>query len=371
MKSNPNNSVGTIVGVMVYASTGVLQPMIIDYLRMNNALGRKALLLPTLCNVIGMACCGILVNSSVRNKFLMELRSSRSLRRSVLITAAIDLCSGMLLTLGLLLTGGAVFVVLYNSCPAWTALISRVMLGTKMDGLGIMGVVLVCFGLVASVLGIHSKEGDDVDEIEDQDENSSKTVMLGSIVILIGSLLHSLMFVLSDMFLRSPRPVQSGDGKGGVDSEINLRHDNPVPGALWSCVLGLIESVFMLFWVTFVSFTFGFQENGADGEASVGVVDVKAIIPGLIFLVIVDAFHAAAFFALLQEIGAVGSALLKGVQTVLVVGLSALLFCPYEVSQCPTKDKIVSTLLVLLGVLCYSFRGKVSAKNNRSKEKEK
>ena len=71
-------------------------------------------------------------------------------------------------------------------------------------------------------------------------------------------------------------------------------------------------------------------------------------------MLMVDAFHSAAFFLMLKQIGAVGSALLKGVQSVAVVILSAIFFCPYEETQCLTTFKALSVVLVLSGSFLYA-----------------
>merc|ERR1712097_61337 len=72
-------------------------------------------------------------------------------------------------------------------------------------------------------------------------------------------------------------------------------------------------------------------------------------------LVLVNAVHALAFFTMLSDIGAVGSALMKGVQAVSVFTLSATFFCNYESSQCFSPLKATSMGVVLVGTSCYSI----------------
>ena len=201
-------------GLAVYIITGVLQPIIIDYLRISNLLGHKSLLLPTLANSIGMALCGLLASNSTWETFRSNLKRSQKLKKMVFLTALVDLISGMCLTFGLLLTGGAIFVILYNSCPAWTAILSRFLLGKKLTVLQVGGVILVCIGLVTNVFGsqlqMTSSNGKDtqgknalVGVATEEEKNASYLIIVRSVIVLFGSLLHSLMFVLSDMSMSS------------------------------------------------------------------------------------------------------------------------------------------------------------------------
>ena len=63
-----------MIGFVIYVSTGVLQTMLVDTLRLHNLLGRKWLLLPTLANTSGMALCGLLLNQNQRRelKFMLN-----------------------------------------------------------------------------------------------------------------------------------------------------------------------------------------------------------------------------------------------------------------------------------------------------------
>lgn len=220
-----------------YVFTGTIQPILVDYLRMHNAVGRKLLLVPTLCNVLGMAACGVLASASEWSNAHDILRHDRRIRRLLLKGVAVDLISGLLLMAGLMCSGSSVFTVLYNSVPAWTALISRVFLGRRLSTGRLAGVLIVCFGLGLNVLGTQ------------QHANaagfSPLAALGGSAAILIGSLLHSAMFLLTE------RAVRSGNSFD--------RRAITIAPAIWSCLLGSIESIFMTGWVLVTSALIGFR----------------------------------------------------------------------------------------------------------------
>ena len=369
-----------IIGVILYISTGIAQPILIDTLRIHALLGHKYLLLPTLANTTGMALCGLLASTSNWNDFKHLLLTSSSssndkkhssivgknnnLKRWILMTALVDLISGMCLTFGILLTGGAIFVILYNSCPAWTALLSKFILGKNLSTIQILGIVLVCVGLVANVLGtkLTTQPNDAVNGRNDKnygdDENAYiGVIFFGSIIVLVGSLLHSLMFVLSDWTLNSSSsPCHENETSMAMNEKVPKFS---IPGEIWSCCLGTIEAIFMFFWVMIGILTTGFHHKGwspPQNELVNGLSfdgNIYYIIGGFGLLVLVDTIHAASFFTLLKNIGAVASALLKGLQMVIVIALSAIFFCSRESTQCLTTSKVLSALLVLSGVICY------------------
>jgi drug/metabolite transporter (DMT)-like permease len=296
----------------------------------------------------------------------------------VFLTALVDLISGMCLTFGLLLTGGAIFVILYNSCPAWTAILSRFLLGKKLTVLQVGGVILVCIGLVTNVFGsqlqMTSSNGKDtqgknalVGVATEEEKNASYLIIVGSFIVLFGSLLHSLMFVLSDMSLNSLHQydeVSASSCIGGMapvhldDDDKNKKdsHASSVTGEVWSCCLGSLETVFMTIWVTMGISMYGFNSNSdAKAAANEERVPWQKAAFGFCALVVIDAVHSGAFFTLLKNIGAVASALLKGVQMIVVVALSAVLYCPTERSQCLTWIKAISAVIVLSGVMGYGL----------------
>ena len=71
-----------------------------------------------------------------------------------------------------------------------------------------------------------------------------------------------------------------------------------------------------------------------------------------------NVIHNVAFFSLLGLLGAVGSAAMKGAQSVCVFAIGAAFFCGHEQLQCYTPTKAASMVVVAIGLLIYagSFR---------------
>lgn len=358
--------------------------MLIDYLRIHHLIGHKHLLLPTLCNVSGMAFCGLLVSKSQWDQIIhhRNILNDPRVKRMIVYTALVDLISGMCLTFGLLLTGGAIFVVLYNSCPVWTAILSRFILKRSLNRIQFVSVIMVCIGLMMNVLvnssnhtgGQEHEERLDQSLVHEKEHGFSPILIVGSTIVLVGSLLHSLMFVLSDMSMSLMHQHDSMESNLTSNRDINQKDKDGIPGEIWSCCLGMLEVGFILAWVTFGILISGFDDEYHrevrvdDGIKHKTFVDARIlkIILGLMTLTIISCLHAASFFKLLKNLGAVASALLKGVQAVVVVLLSAVLYCPFESSQCLTWSKFVSMMIVISGVFGYGLGSRKNLTNSKS-----
>jgi len=300
------------------------------------------------------------------------------------------LISGMCLTLGILTTGGSIFIVLYNSCPIWTTLLSRLFLNKfSLPWISLAGICLVTLGLILNNIFV-SQLTDQNEKEEAINEpvlpSSSSRRFNGSIIILVGSVLHSLMFVLSDITLRPPCSAHSDKDssvvsslprknrnqieKSGESRENAIYHEVIPSGFMWSFCLGSIEASVMLVWVLVNIVLYGFRDedyqsamtgtgynyDGNSSDDDILHIDIFRFLLGFVLLLVTDCIHAATFFSILQNIGAVGSALLKGVQLIAVVVLSSIFFCcPSDESQCLTHTKSYSVTFVLLGVLCYGI----------------
>lgn len=191
----------------VYTLTGVLQPISVDFVRYNGALGSKVMLIPMLCNTLGM---WLASSFSMLCGLDTEQHPRPSLSKAVVVAAVLDFSSGLLVMLGLLSVGSAEFAVIYSSCTAWTAVLSWIC-GIPLKPQEWAGVVLVTLGLLLNA-AVKQEEGQGVD---------SSSSVIGSLVLLAGTILHSACFVYNEIKLNdekaklSPQYLCSMMGKLG------------------------------------------------------------------------------------------------------------------------------------------------------------
>ena len=115
-------------------------------------------------------------------------------------------------------------------------------------------------------------------------------------------------------------------------------------GVVIVAALGASEAVVLLLWILLSRLVHGsFVGHSTSYRAALAAC----------VLILINAIHSAAFFRIIDQIGAVASALMKGVQTCLVFCVSAVLFCAVDSAQCFSTLKAVSCVLVVGGVVVY------------------
>jgi len=74
-----------------------------------------------------------------------------------------------------------------------------------------------------------------------------------------------------------------------------------------------------------------------------------------IAFVVMTTLHAAAFYSLLGSVGVVSSGIVKGMTTSTYVMISGFAFCSLEGHYCLNSKTLLSSLICVTSVVCYSF----------------
>lgn len=290
--------------------TGVFQPTLIEVLSYQGACEKSTFLfiLPT---YIGMA---FSVLSNIRSLTYGKIRWARM---STLVL--IDLFSGILCFTGLVNAGSAIFTVVYSSVTVYTALFSWLFFGRQLHYMQWSGVCLVMVGLISSSFGGNMFSDD------------SEDVGIGVMMIMVGSMFHSLYYIISESILKD---------------------DDPIAPEFLATFQGLCGSFVFGLW-QFI-YTFPRWDSLISDEIAAHNGDFFTIAFTYVMLVIVNFIHGVCFFHMLKMVGSTTTGVLKGVISVLVFIISHFAFCSFQKSQCFSVGKGMSLVLVVLGVACYS-----------------
>ena len=238
----PNASVFQMLGlVVVYVVTGAAQPILTDWIKYRGGTGSSSssvtlpLLLPMVANTAGMASVGLLMlrpwcvgpprplHAPSPSADGMKKPPRRGLCTSgqVFLLVWVDMAASVLILLGLLLVGSGVYVVMYSSTTLWTAAIASLAKAQSLSSWQWAGVLCLTSGLVIngheqltrdqSGAG-HNLDGGAVNVTVPATATTlhgSPSVagsLMGSALIVVGSLLHATFFVLADRLLQPPPP---------------------------------------------------------------------------------------------------------------------------------------------------------------------
>ena len=371
---------------LVYTTSGWATPLFMDALRLSSPSGSDASALPNLkpmlCNTGGMALAWFLSTgcnpfSSALVQRLRRLPWSAPLWRRLCTIAAVDFFSGFLLFQGQLSIGSNLYVVLYASCTLWTALLSRWLLRRPLSNSHWVAIVTITLGLAADAYLSHS----------DKHGGRSNT-RTGVALVLLGSLLHSLMFVQAEalssglpvvgMVLADPAAAAEKAKKKKTESQLLLDDADAAAPSLPSSsssssaaavssidvcgFMGCTEVLVLLFYyaslATISAATAPAATSFSPSSTAAPVVAAARLeFESYLVLAATNALHAAAFFSILDSLGAVASGVLKGVQMLVVFIASDLLFCAADRSECVTAKKSACVAVVFAGLVLYGWSG--------------
>lgn len=298
--------------LFIFVATGVFIPLLIVEISINGGCARETLLI-ILPNSIGM-CFPILFAPD----FSGVVRW-----RTLFLAGFIEACSQVLVMNGLLMAGSALYTVSYSSVTIFTAIFASCFLHNRLTIIQWVGVVIVVCGLTLVTVGA----GDE-----------GKLISYGIVLILIGAAMHSMNYILCEHMLS--------------------HQQSPVRPTYLSFLLGLVSLSLNLLWQLFYTYPRRQRLIYDSITAANGNGNVIAICYA--FLTAFAAAHAYCFFNLLGSVGSTTTGLCKAAQSVLTFCLSHILFCSVQDSQCFTTGKGLSLVVVLCGVLLYSFFGERS-----------
>jgi drug/metabolite transporter (DMT)-like permease len=225
-------------------------------------------------------------------------------------------------------------VVVYASTTVWTALWAR-WSGQHLSAGRWAGVLLVFAGMV-----LNSSQG--FEQAAAESVAASTLLVLGLCAVVVGTMLHAAMFVYSELAIKQ--------------AHIDL--------LLLCAGMGLLESATLSLWNLLLLATMGtslyLPEQPPVRDASSR--ELCLLYAGL---TVINAVHAWAFFHMLEKVGAVSSAVMKGLQLVLVFAFSVTFFCQMQATQCFTWSKAAGVGVVALGLLVYAHSTATAASAKR------
>jgi drug/metabolite transporter (DMT)-like permease len=233
-----------------------------------------------------------------------------------------DIMSTSMNYTGASLAGPTIFAIIYSSVTIWTAVFSHVLLARTMSPMQWTMVVVVFGGLTLTATD-SLKLGQDVAK--------------GSILILVGSSMHALTYVMSEAIMTR------GDDK------LNIFQNTGIQGS--------VAAVAFLFWQIFYTlpnFLHKVWEPMQQAETTIVYAVALLVLFGL-----ANWIHSITFFHTLLNFpgGATSAGVMKGLQAVLVFLSTDLLYCNKVggPEMCFTQAKFLSLVTVCGGVLGYGL----------------
>ncbi|ORX97917.1 hypothetical protein K493DRAFT_406759 [Basidiobolus meristosporus CBS 931.73] len=279
----------------LFLFTGVFQTLSTQWLFYQGA-ADKLSFLTIGANYVGMTLVNYLIP---RQEEARPVTNSRFPWLPVVTVALFDFGGNVFAAAGLFLVGSGIFQVIYSSVVVFTALLSRVILKRQLSLLQWLSLLVITLGLGLSALGT-SRSGEDGD------------VLMGSLLVFSCTLMFASVYVTNEKVVSKPGA--------------------PTPEEIctWSLVRQPIET---------------------HGGNPVHI----SICYGL--LVLASFGHSFTYFRLLGSVGAVSTGVLQALRAISVFLASSFAFCSRDTHQCFTREKAISTAIVVMGVTGFFWIG--------------
>ncbi|KAF4758408.1 hypothetical protein FOZ63_028936 [Perkinsus olseni] len=318
--------------ITIFVGSAILQNLCLDQIRNNGGGGKDTVhLLTFAANALG----NLLVGFLPARKPWFKCHWRRAL-----IPSAVDLISQVLIQFGVVLAGAQIFTILYNSCIVWTVVFAFVFLKTRFSWWQIVAITVVIVG-VGMKSFVNTASG-------------SNSLILGTILILCGCLMHSLTNIINEYFIKNydfpPTRLAGFTGLYSITA----------------------YAVYFLAWSSW-----RIREQIVD-EIHANDSTVAWVALWYFLFMLANFLHAAGFFLLLGRIGNVGTAITKGLKTGTYVFISHAIYCSSNDKYCVFPlDRwqrtltLLSAILSIAGVIAYGYSTKKYNQAKAEKEKSK
>ena len=250
-----------------------------------------------------------------------------------------DIFSQILNYTGASLAGPTIFAIIYSSVTIWTAVFSQLILGRTMYFKQWLCVILVFSGL-----GITATNS----------VNTGKNVLTGSLLVIVGSAMHGMTYVLSEGIMTVGQEKLSVIQNNFVQSTFN-------------------GSLLLLWQFLYTIPHFDDAVWGPMQDSNTSVLYASVLLGGFGALSII---HSLTHFHTLKHYpgGATSAGVMKGLQAVLVFVCTNFLYCNKlgGPEMCFSDAKFVALVTVCGGVLGYvhttqkRFSKNLTAKDDES-----
>jgi len=241
--------------------------------------------------------------------------------------AIVDIVAQTLNYTGSTMAGPTIFAIIYSSVTIWCAVFSSCVLNRSMSLWQWVGVALVFSGL--AITGLQSVD-------------LGPQVFHGSALIMVGSALHALMYVFSEHVMNGHgNDVASSTGPISALQYCAVYGSTACLGyGLWQ-ILYTIPNFNTLIWLPMQ------EANTSWGKA----FTILCTITVTSFIHSVTFFHTVKYF----PGGATSAGVMKALQAVLVFVATSWVFCGKigGSEMCFTMDKLLSLIIVVIGVLIF------------------
>jgi drug/metabolite transporter (DMT)-like permease len=244
----------------------------------------------------------------------------------------LEVAGNVLGVLGLIFAGSGLFQVVYSSVVLFTALLSKIFLRRSPQTKQWIALFLIVFGLALSALGGAQGSSSGHKSTVEHERDQIRSTMIGVGLTMLCATLYASSYISVEWILQdaadppSQRDLQAYAGLYGLSIIMVYTLLHTIPN--WSVlVVANVES-----------------KNGS----------LTWVYACYILIALSGFFHSVSYYKLVASVGAVSTGVLQSLRAVSVFGISSIAFCSHHSEQCVNGPKIISMVVVAIGLTAYS-----------------
>jgi len=326
----------TLVYQFIYLATGCLSTMITQYLFYAGAAEKKTYL-TVLAQYFAMTLSVVIpVKEDSKKKKVSFFAKPGYIKKNIIIISLIDIFANVISTFGMFIIGSGIYQVIHSAIVVFTALFSRFFLKKQFTPQQWISLLIITSGLSLSAIG----------------RGSNASGVMGTIgisITIFGTICYAIIYVLNERILK--------DENGPTATQHSV----------W---VGTCSATITFLYILF------FVLPKLDMKASMMNAPLYKnspiinIVLAYTSLVLSHFLHSYTYFVLLGKSGAVTTGVINSIRAVSVFFLSSALYCRDDVSQCFTRPKVASCIVVVVGILLYSIFSSKAQKQQIKDKKE-
>jgi len=326
----------TLVYQFIYLATGCLSTMITQYLFYAGAAEKKTYL-TVLAQYFAMTLSVVIpVKEDSKKPKVSFFKKPGHIKKNIIIISLIDIFANVISTFGMFIIGSGIYQVIHSAIVVFTALFSRFFLKKQFTPQQWISLLIITSGLSLSAIG----------------RGSNATGVMGTIgisITIFGTICYAIIYVLNERILKDengPTPTQHSVWVGTCSATITF--------------------LYILFFV-FPKLDMKASMMNAPLYKNSPIIN---IVLAYTSLVLSHFLHSYTYFVLLGKSGAVTTGVINSIRAVSVFFLSSALYCRDDASQCFTRPKVASCIVVVVGILLYSIFSSKAQKQQIKGKKE-
>ncbi|KAJ9083257.1 hypothetical protein DSO57_1036472 [Entomophthora muscae] len=278
----------------------------------------------------------------------MFLQDSKAKKRTLNLLKGIgvlDFMCGILIIGGFFQMGSSLFQIVFSLNIPLTALVARILLKRQLVAVQWVAIFIIVLGFSANSILPYLLPQETLESSQLPSQIISKNnILAGTLMTIVGILIGSICGVITEKLIHksyNPSPTMIcqyiGIYSGSLCFVVQIMYVLP---QRYSSMQEVLTDAF---------FNSGSQ---ASKEATYYLLELTV---GFGLLTVTHIFQHYANFLLIEAWGVVAIGIISALKSILVIIVSAAMFCSHDSKQCLTTETVSSAAIVTLGIVLYNL----------------